>query len=331
MLDAATYPHIFDAVLAFAPRAALLRLRGVSKDVRARADALLLPSHLTITASPNGPRIVTGPHGRLPAFAGWALPDALTTPREPDLSSVRVLDIDHAAGLEDVFDHLPEPVTVRFRRAVKHDMASSGITYFAPRQGDVFVLMEPLTALFSAKWRAFPALTGLLERIVINTWSHPRDVVQARRPYIRVGNYTYGAEAVWVFHPETRPRTVTGVHGAIDEAAGRVVVRDEMLRILAAQLVEMLLDDVHITVVNIESLTEGMDEDEVFDWIDPVLAFRSLCTDAPPFDAEQWGAEVSPEERGEIVDHIRFLTMEEYRAEVGDARADIETTWSGRG
>ncbi len=331
MLDAAAYPHIFEAVLAFSPRASLLRLRGASKDVRARADAFLLPSHLTITATPNGPPI-TGPHGRLPAFAGWARADPWSNmpPREPDLSSVHVIDIDRAAGLEVVFDSLPEAVTVRFRRAVKHDMASSGITYFAPRQGDVFVLMEPLTALFSAEWRAFPALTDVLDRIVINTWSHPRDVVEARHPFIRVGHYTYGAEVVWVFHPETRPRTATGA-GALDDAEGRSVGRDEMLRLLAAQLVDMLLEDVHITVVNLDSLTEGMEEDEVFDWIDPVLAFRAMCTAAPLFDAEQWGAEVGPEERGEIVDHIRFLTMEKYRAEVGDARADIETTWSGRG
>jgi hypothetical protein len=71
MLDTQVYPSILASVLAHADRGALLALRGVSKDLRARADAHLA-SHLCMYID-DAPadrvcELVTAPHGRIPAL-----------------------------------------------------------------------------------------------------------------------------------------------------------------------------------------------------------------------------------------------------------------------
>lgn len=127
VIDAAFYPHVLERVTAYAPYVSLLRLRAVSRSLRARADALLAADRITITAAPIAslnqvsetrdaenlpplqpgeapepdmlgelPLIVTSEHGRLPAFASWALHD----PRQwKDLTSIVSLEYTRAVDL----------------------------------------------------------------------------------------------------------------------------------------------------------------------------------------------------------------------------------------
>lgn len=88
VLDTESYPHFLDAILAYASRDALLRLRTVSRDLRRRADAQLMAGHILICGDglPYIPRawhvdpshlldasaLVTSADGlRIPAFASW--------------------------------------------------------------------------------------------------------------------------------------------------------------------------------------------------------------------------------------------------------------------
>ncbi|CAK9783310.1 hypothetical protein CC85DRAFT_88847 [Cutaneotrichosporon oleaginosum] len=71
MLDAQAHPRILSAVLTHADRGALLALRGASKDLRARADALLVAHVCMYMVKEDANTIcelVTAPHGRIPAF-----------------------------------------------------------------------------------------------------------------------------------------------------------------------------------------------------------------------------------------------------------------------
>lgn len=51
VIDSASYPHILDRIVFFAPYASLLRLRATSQDLRKRADAFLNAGRIVLTSA----------------------------------------------------------------------------------------------------------------------------------------------------------------------------------------------------------------------------------------------------------------------------------------
>ncbi len=82
VLDAGTYPHLLQLVVDLAPYASLISLRAACRALRTRADMHLNAGRLIVTTAEPAlaprkgeqPRVgVSSEHGRLPAFAEWAV------------------------------------------------------------------------------------------------------------------------------------------------------------------------------------------------------------------------------------------------------------------
>ncbi|BEI82267.1 hypothetical protein CcaverHIS002_0301350 [Cutaneotrichosporon cavernicola] len=94
-LDHMCYPHILDRVVTLAPWESTLRLRGVSRRLKGRADAALFRHIVVLPGSLPHLFYVRGAGGRLPALSCWdALHDRLVDDSiRPLFAHTRVLDI----------------------------------------------------------------------------------------------------------------------------------------------------------------------------------------------------------------------------------------------
>ncbi|BEJ13112.1 hypothetical protein CspHIS471_0302860 [Cutaneotrichosporon sp. HIS471] len=94
-LDHLCYPHILDRVITLAPWESTLRLRGVSRHLKGRADAALFRHIVILPGSLPYLFFLRGAGGRLPALSSWdALHDRLVDDAiRPLFAHTRVLDI----------------------------------------------------------------------------------------------------------------------------------------------------------------------------------------------------------------------------------------------
>lgn len=113
-LDVEIYPHLLDLIVAQAPYASLIALRGVCRALRTRADTFLNTGRVIISQTDPGhvPSrfeemliTVSSVHGRIPAFAAWALQEpgigTAQVKSGPDVESILSVSSAEGAALRD--------------------------------------------------------------------------------------------------------------------------------------------------------------------------------------------------------------------------------------
>ncbi|KLT44661.1 hypothetical protein CC85DRAFT_283306, partial [Cutaneotrichosporon oleaginosum] len=314
-LDAAAYPHILDAVLAYAPREVLITLRGVSHELRDRADAILCRHILFTSYSPNE---IFGKTGRIPGLwpAGWKEEGEARV-----LSHARVADIVGPFGAPDARARQIASACALDAVRLRHHPAGP--------LSSVCPLPAPLLATFTTfaevgSWD-HPAVADVgpvpdgVETLVVNlrydpgrSWMPQAHVPPLARPrslrrvvLVFTEKTTHQEEEVW-FRRASKPMgllnsLVLGMTMALPRGVRYTLVDAETLR------PEWLGCDgtgaaVHRAPGAIEAAVKASVAAGVMRW-------------------ERW----SDEQAAEAVQAIEFRTRAEYRAEIGEAAFELHT------
>lgn len=345
VLDTTSYPHILDSIIENAPRAALVRLRAVSRDFRRSADALLRPERLVVTAGPVGGKAsVALPNGRLLGANG--------VPDERDLAYVQAVDVVGTGALGTAGTLLrtmsePRRLTLRFMHnpLASRDISLSqfsgrGLDYI--RKRPVYLSLPPIleSAVFFIPfphlfWRQRALLpryitsqtghsallplgeSAALQRTVFNISIHPDDTYIGKGTYWGwekfVNERVYSAQvAVFVFQ---RAAQSTSCHDEFDDEDADVKV-SAIHELLGA--LELLISH----VVNRHAQTVVIVNAEVADDMYPLETRDSSF--------EYLRSKASPKYKPSSCEGtVRFMSLEAYRDLVVPLRAALETTADG--
>ncbi|GMK58070.1 hypothetical protein CspeluHIS016_0501020 [Cutaneotrichosporon spelunceum] len=217
-LDHTSYPHILERVVALAPWQSMLRLRQISRGLKARADAAFFHHITVLPGSLPYLLFVRGAGGRLPATTTWdARHDCLVPrPLRPLFAHTRVLDIpfeldESIATL--VADLLPNLRVVR-SLSPKHTQLMSTVTE---------VHYRPL-AFFRENVVRFPNASGSGSRLVV---AHLYDAARPTASVLPSVSSARGqpGEVVLLFMPFVFPSSAPArpLHHFLDDVDAYIV------------------------------------------------------------------------------------------------------------
>lgn len=315
VLDFSSYPHIADLVIAAAPRASLISLRAASHCMRDLCDARLV-RHIVFTE-----RGVETPEGRIPSEDWYERPQVSGAVTKADLQAVpsRPADVDpdacycpdgaHVCGAELLAPSLPNLNLVRLN-GVQADYPILS----APRiQMHVDVVPDSPSA-----WAAAPgkivttACVSDIETVTLLVTYHPE------HPLNHLAFY------YWLSFPPAlrhlvihyRPRDFLPTPPCpMPTPDPRELERPRILATFANSLCRGTHGGLRYSLVGLDQTWPGM--------------FRPACLqdDPKPFSTELFEAARTEGKRllgwddetaDECLSRVRFPTLEEYRAELGD-------------
>lgn len=318
VLDSSAYPHILDAVVAYAPKASLLALRAVSHALRDRADAILCHHILFTSYAPNEIFSRAGPIPGLWPACDWKEEGEVRV-----LSHARVADIvgpfgapdARAAQLNSALSHLQ---AVRLRHHPAGPLSTT-CPFSAP-------LLVTFTTFSEVGSWDYPAIAEVgpvpegVERFVLNlrydpgrSWMSQAHIPPFARPrtlkhvvVVFTEKTTHQEEEVW-FRRATKPMgllnsIVLGMTMAIPRGVQYTLVDVETIR------PEWLGSDAAGTPITRNSA-------------DAIQRAIVASVQAGLKRWERW----TDEEAAEATDKIKFYTRAQYRAEVGDAAFELHT------
>ncbi|BEI84561.1 hypothetical protein CcaverHIS002_0411650 [Cutaneotrichosporon cavernicola] len=316
-LDSSAYPHILESVLAYAPKEALIALRGVSTNLRDRVDAVLCRHILFTSYSPNE---IFGKTGGIPGL--WPACDWKEEGEVRVLSHARVADIIGPFGAPDARASQLSSTLNRLEAVRLRHHPAGPLSMICPLSAPLLVTFTTLTEVGSwdhpAVAEVGPVPDGV-ERFVLNlrydpgrSWMSQAHIPPFSRPkslkYVVIvftEKTTHQEEEVW-FRRASKPMgllnsIVLGMTMAIPKGVEYTLVDAETLR------PEWLGNDGTGTIVGRE---EGAIEGAVKDSV--VAGLKKW---------ERWSDQVAAEAAGAIA----FRTRAEYRAEVGEAAFELHT------
>jgi hypothetical protein len=202
---------------------------------------------------------------------------------------------------------------------------------------DTYVLFTSLPHLFFEPWHPFVPLLDCqlgeythLARAVVNISIHPDDAYLGKDGELRnLFRFPHARECVWIFHRAPFPCwTQPYLMERPPVRTLRAGVR-RMLRRLVSAIVSTLLETGSATsIVGLEGLVwpdyvfEGRDAPHLK--LDSVEWFRTRLEASP-----LWTRRPAPLDPATAVKAITFKTLAQYRAEVGEDRAGLETSEMG--
>ncbi|WOO80608.1 uncharacterized protein LOC62_03G004133 [Vanrija pseudolonga] len=353
-LDATAYPHLLDAIFAYAPRSSLLALRAASSTLRDRVDAEFL-QHAVISVSDDGGALSlrSRAYGRVPSLADHApvrlpLPRPLRTDKGKPPSADGTLRLAHTLSHPSVLDvhtslvplaiasrrRLPAPFALppAFSKVhtvrVHHPEAgwSQGVYTLSPTPGTprTLVLFPSGATRDSYYWYQD-------ER-----YRHALDLSAVRRLVVHVAPGVWGGEALAVLrwagaeevallvNGKAGPGTGTegtakaGWSDAAREIAARICVRLSAWKgaEVAARFVVVDMATVRGEAVRQPPKSEEERIDELQALLLGGVAPRIPHAPAP---------ELSEKERA-ILGRITILAKDEYAATLTSAQFELETT-----
>lgn len=332
-LDASSYPHIIDAIFAYSGRASLLALRGVCTDFRDRVD-LLMSSHIVLAV--HSPVEISGRGGvRIPGLRSrGAYARVLAGTRTVDLLGPQALD---APRLRALKGQLPHVSVVRHRHHPAGRLPNVALVH-APRLITFTTMTERYDAgTFTGFAQVGPVPDGV-QRFVLNVRFDP-------------GRSWLGTATIQPFQTPRSLRSVTLVLTPIqthqedenDHWVGNFAdgARTKVMGMLNSLILNMTLNIPRLsyTVVDAQALRpgwlgiapDGMQELEEA-WMDNygVVPAREEVLVAEirrqvKLGLRKWNQVDDDTAERQANDHLRFLSREEYRDEVGEDEYLLET------
>lgn len=343
-LDATAYPHLLDAIFAYAPRSSLLALRGASQALRERVDAEFL-QHAVISVSDDGGALSlrSRVYGRVPALADHApvrlpLRPLRTNPGSPavdgavrlahTLSHPSVLDVHTSLVPLAIASRrrLPAPFSLPPAFANVHTVRvhhpepgwSQGVYTLQPTPGRprTLVLFPSGATRDSYYWYQD-------ER-----YRHALDMSAVRRLVVHVAPGVWGGEALavlrWAGADEVvllvagKAGNTTGWSDAAREIAARICVRLSAWK--GAEVAARFVVVDMATSRGGEAARPPKSEEERIDELQALL-LGGVAPRIPHAPAP----ELSEKERA-ILGRITILAKDEYAATLTPAQFELETT-----
>jgi hypothetical protein len=316
-LDSSSYPHILDAVLDYAPKQALIALRGVSHTIRDRADAILCRHILFTSYAPNE---IFGKGGGVPGL--WPACEWKEEGEARVLSHARVADIVGPFGAPDArAAQLASALAGLEAVRLRHHPAGP-LSMMCPLRAPLLVTFTTFSEVGSWDYPAVAEVGPIpdgVERFVLNlrydpgrSWMPQAHVPPLSRPrslksvvIVFTEKTTHQEEEVW-FRRASKPMgilnsIVLGMTMALPRGVGYTLVDAETLR------PEWLGND-----------GTGAPVPRAPGAIETAIK-ASVAAGLKKW--ERWSDEVA----AEAVGAIAFRTRAEYRAEVGEAAFELHT------